>query len=43
MADDLDQPFRAPAHDDQLLAHDLRAGHVTQAKRNDATDLEVMS
>ena len=30
--------------DPSLFAgHSLRAGHVTQAKRNDATDLEVMS
>ena len=26
-----------------FAGHSLRAGHVTQAKRNDATDLEVMS
>lgn len=28
---------------DFFAGHSLRAGHVTQAKRNDATDLEVMS
>jgi integrase len=35
---------RAAGLDPAFFAgHSLRAGHVTQAKRNDATDLEVMS
>ena len=44
VADVVKRAAQAAGLDPHFFAgHSLRAGHVTQAKRNDATDLEVMS